>query len=124
MKKEHRDMIADAMQLHQEFPNETTFFVEFINATVRAIKKNLNYHRDNWVRKENIFDFDIWIGFIDTIEERIRNNKGDIIKKPEVFAQLLFGDGNRMFTLHCLYSLAQAIPENDRFNNKVVELFS
>lgn len=121
---QHRDMIADAMQLHEQFPVETSFFIDFMDAVIHGIRTNFNYNRQKWDREKQLFDFNIWAEFIDTINDRIRNNKPVLKRDAGTFARLLFQDGNRVFTLHCLFSLAQAIPENDKFNNKVIELFS
>lgn len=120
---QHRDMMADAMQLHEEFPIETTFFIDFMDAIIHAIKTNFNYNQQKWDREKQLFDFSVWAEYVDTINERIRNNKAVLKRDAKTFARLLFYDGNRVFTLQCLFTLAQAIPENDRFNNKIIELF-
>lgn|GEM_PF-1430549 len=116
-------MVADAMQLHEEFPVETTFLVDFMQMTIHAVKNNFNYNKETWVRESMILDFNVWAEFIDTIDERIKDYKLIFKEDAATFGRLLFGDGNRVFTLHCLYALANAIPENEKFNNKVLQLF-
>lgn len=120
----HRDMMADAMQLHKEFPIETAFLIDYMQAVIYAIKSNFNYNRQRWDRSKQIFDFSIWADAIDAIDDRLKNNKTVLKKDPGTFARLLFYDGHRIFTLHCLFALADAIPENEKFNNSIIRLFS
>lgn len=120
----HRNMYADAMQLQEEFPVETAFLVDLIKAYIYAIRQNFMYNKNSWTRDKKLFDFTVWISFIDLIERRIKEQEVEIKTNPQVFARLLFGDGSRIFTLHCLFTLTLAIKENERFNNKVIELFS
>lgn len=120
----HRDMVSEAMRLHEEFPVESAFLVEFINIIIHSVKTNFMYNKANWKRESRGIDFEVWAAFMDTVSARIKEHRGGLKKDSKAFGRLLFGDQSRIFTLHCLYTLAEAVPENDRFNNKVIELFS
>ncbi len=117
-------MMADAMTLHEEFPIETAFLVDFMQFVIHAVKTNFNYNKSKWERQTKIYDFDVWADAIDAINDRLKDNKPVLKKDAATFARLLFHDGYRIFTLHCLFSLCHAIPENDKFNNRVIQLFA
>ena len=124
MRQDQKNIIEKAIQLHTEFPGEIPFFLEYTKCYAEGILTRSEEYMDKWIRKNQIYDIETWMAFVDTVNTKILFNKEAMEKNAVLFANVLFGDQHRMFTLHCLFSLAQDVPENELFNNRVIQLFS
>lgn len=124
MKQDNRTIVERAIALHTGFLEEMAFFLLFTQTYAEAVLNHHGEYREKWIRENEIYDFDTWMDFVETVYRHLQLHSLAMEKDPHLFAQLLFDGQHRMFTLHCLFSLIQLVPDNEPFNNRIIQLFA
>lgn len=88
------NIVERAKLLHDLFPECIPEFIEYAKRLASYTEDNAETIRKNW--KEQLFGFDLWLGYARDAKNRIEKQNSKLVKSSRLFSDQLF-DGYLAF---------------------------